>query len=629
LGRSFIFFLLELVLGVLQLFYNFHCGKKLRGLQTMSAIQAELTFAPQILDHLGIAAYNSVRKCLAELVANAYDADAKEVSITLPDIIDENSIITVSDDGIGMSSGDLDKKFLYIGRNRREEGEHSEGGRPIIGSKGIGKLAGFGIASRVRVITRRNGEQSTITIDKDLLESVRFLSGHKFDIVLSNTTRPNGTTLELSDLHDGLHLPNAEVIRRHLYRTMPYRPDFKMIVNDVECTAEDILGDRSDFNHTIPGVGNVKGYYIIANARQSTPGLAVRVRGRIVQEPSLFGLDTRSHGFFTAEKVVGEINAEFLDPEVPHGERQDLIKTSRDGFLEDSLIVQKFNDWAYGFVRQIVQGIDESETRKRTDALLAAPEIKTRLDKLPPHIRGTASKVVRAIVGKLKTASDEDATNLIEWVLRYYESNVLKELMNAIASADIEEAEKLGTLIQEWGLTQVNSVVGIIKTQISIIMRLEELVASDKALEIDLHKLIETNLWLVREGLELWSSDKPLKTLLEGHLTKLYKDKEDIRPDLVCRSRDDGKEAIILEFKRPSEKVVMQHVTQALEYEGLIKKHRPSIHFETFVVGRSYDPSVLAIREKQAQAGLHLWSFEEILQRARTRFEKILEILGR
>ncbi len=127
----------------------------------------------------------------------------------------------------------------------------------------------------------------------------------------------------------------------------------------------------------------------------------------------------------------------------------------------------------------------------------------------------------------------------------------------------------------------------------------------------------------------MWSSDKPLKTLLDGHIDQLYKTKHGIRPDLVCRSRNDGKEAVILEFKKPVEKIVMEHVTQALEYEGIIKKNRPNIQFITYVVGRTYDPSVLAIREKQAQAQLHLWSFEEILQRARVRFEKILEILGR
>lgn len=595
----------------------------------MSNIKAEFIFSPRILDHLGISAYNSVRKCLAELVANSYDADAHQVRISLPDVVDQNAVIKLSDNGTGMSTEDLKSKFLYIGRDRREDGDRTESGRLVIGSKGIGKLAGFGIASRIRLSSRHKGKQSSITIDRFVLEEVHELTKHKFDIVVSDTTAENGTTIELLQLHEGLHLPSPEVIRRHLHRTMPSKQDFTIFVNNVECTAEDILGERSEFTETVSDVGEVKGYYVIANARQSNPGLAVRVRGRIVQEPSLFGLDTRAHGFFTAEKIAGEIYAEFLDPENADGSRHDLIKTSRDGFLEDSEVVQKFNEWAATFVRKVIQGVDKSETQKRTNALMAAPEIKSRLDALPPHIRGTASKVVRGIIGKLRTASDEDAKNLIEWILRYFESNVLKELMNAIIAADIREAEKLAGLVNEWGLTQLNSVAGIIETQINIIGRLEELVSSDKAYEIDLHKLIESNLWLVREGLELWSSDKPLKTLLDGHIDQIYKDREDIRPDLVCRSRDDGKDAVILEFKRPKEKIEMTHVTQALEYEGLIKKHRPSIEFVTYVVGRTYNPAVLAIRDKQAQAGLHLWSFEEILQRARARFEKILEILGR
>jgi len=595
----------------------------------MSKEHAEFTFSPRILEHLGISAYNSVRKCLAELVANSYDADATEVTISLPDVLDENASIMLEDNGSGMSLDELKTKFLYIGRDRRLDGDRTEADRLVIGSKGIGKLAGFGIASRIRLTTRKDGEQSSITIDKSDLDTIEQLTGHHFDVIVTETESESGTTIELLQLHEALNLPSADVIRRHLHRTMPSSADFIVSVNEVECTAEDVLGERSEFAESIPEVGDVSGYYVVANARQSNPGLAVRVRGRLVQEPSLFGLDTRAHGFFTAEKIVGEINAEFLDPENPEGGRHDLIKTSRDGFLEDSDVVRKFEDWASGFVRKVVQGVDVGETEKRTNALMASPQIKDRLSSLPPHIRGTASKVVKGIIGKLKTASDEDATNLIEWILRYYESNVLKELMNAIAAADIKEAEKLAGLVNEWGLSQLNSVAGIVETQINIISRLEELVSSSKAYEIDLHKLVENNLWLVKEGLELWSSDKPLKTLLDGQIDGLYKDRKDIRPDLICRSREDGNNAVILEFKRPKERIIMEHVTQALEYEGLVKKHRPNISFVTYVIGREYDASVLAIRDKQAQAGLHLWSFEEILQKARARFERILEILGR
>ncbi len=72
-------------------------------------------------------------------------------------------------------------------------------------------------------------------------------------------------------------------------------------------------------------------------------------------------------------------------------------------------------------------------------------------------------------------------------------------------------------------MKQVSSVVEIIKTQIDIIAKLEELVASDIAKEIELHKLIESNLWLIREGLDLWSSGKPLRDLLTV-VEEVYKD---------------------------------------------------------------------------------------------------------
>ena len=133
----------------------------------------------------------------------------------------------------------------------------------------------------------------------------------------------------------------------------------------------------------------------------------------------------------------------------------------------------------------------------------------------------------------------------------------------------------------------------------------------------------------MREGLELWSSDKPLKDVLEKHYDKLYADNEDERPDLVCRSRDNGNQAVIMEFKRPKVKIKMEHITQALSYESVIKANRPNINFETFIMGREYTPDVMASKIKLEKGGLFLWSFGELLQKTRSRFEQILEILNK
>jgi hypothetical protein len=593
----------------------------------MSQQQAFIKFSPRILDHLGLSAYNSLPKSLAELSANSYDADASEVRITLPDALNEHAVIEIEDNGVGMSADDLQNKFLFIGRNKRLEGQRTAKGRLIVGSKGIGKLAGFGIARRVEITTWSIGGQSTVLIDRHSLEDLAALSECPFTITSSPSAHGNGTKVRLLHLNPDLQTQSTHAIRRQLYRALPKQPGFTVYVNDVECTAEDVEGVRHDFDQQVAGLGRVNGFYTIATSRQPNPGLAVRVRGRIVQEPSLFGLDTRTHGFFTAEKVIGEVNAEFLDPENAAEGARDLINTARNGFIEDAPTVSALNDWAKGFLQQILLGIDETETKRRTDNLLASPEVRQRLERMPPHVRHTATQVVRALVRRLRNVADEEAAELVEWVLRYFESNILRELMKAIIAADVKDAEKLAVLVQEWGLKQVTSVTDLIKTQIDIIVKLEELVASDVAKEIDLHKLIEANLWLIQEGLELWSSDKPLKEVLEKQLDVIYKNKADLRPDLVCRSRDGGNDAVVLEFKRPKEKVLMEHVTQALEYTGLLKKHRPNIHFRTYIVGRTYDSAVLASRDNLV--GLHLWSFSEILQRARMRFEEILKILGR
>ena len=58
--------------------------------------------------------------------------------------------IRVRDDGHGMTFSELNEQFLKIGRNRRAESckDETEGGRKVLGKKGLGKLSMFGIGIR-------------------------------------------------------------------------------------------------------------------------------------------------------------------------------------------------------------------------------------------------------------------------------------------------------------------------------------------------------------------------------------------------------------------------------------------------------------------------------------------------
>ena len=110
-----------------------------------------------VLKHLGLNLYSNIPAVLSEAVANSYDADAQKVHIHIDE---ENEIVTITDDGHGMTEEEVNGKFLYVGYSRRENGEEKSPkfDRPVMGRKGIGKLSLFSIANTIEVHTVRNGE---------------------------------------------------------------------------------------------------------------------------------------------------------------------------------------------------------------------------------------------------------------------------------------------------------------------------------------------------------------------------------------------------------------------------------------------------------------------------------------
>jgi hypothetical protein len=78
---------------------------------------------------------------LAELVKNAYDADASLVQIQI-----ERDKIVVEDNGHGMSDGEFRSFWMRIGSPHKLEQRVSKDlKRPLTGSKGVGRLSSSSI----------------------------------------------------------------------------------------------------------------------------------------------------------------------------------------------------------------------------------------------------------------------------------------------------------------------------------------------------------------------------------------------------------------------------------------------------------------------------------------------------
>ena len=130
-----------------------------------------------VLRLLGAQLYGDTPSIIAELVQNAYDADAKNVWITVN--IHGQSSIVVQDDGIGMTSDEINDRFLNIGQDRREKYPLSPGGRKVLGRKGIGKLAVFSLAKVIDVASQKNNLFSACRMD---FEKITRQNGEPEDI---------------------------------------------------------------------------------------------------------------------------------------------------------------------------------------------------------------------------------------------------------------------------------------------------------------------------------------------------------------------------------------------------------------------------------------------------------------
>ena len=600
--------------------------------KSLNVIKGNFSTSPRVLDHFGIQVYDSIKKSLVELASNSYDADATEVRISLPDQIEDNSEIILEDNGIGMSTQEFQENYLKIGRNRRKETDTSPRGRKVIGNKGIGKLAGFGIAGLIRIETSKDGIMTAANLKRENFDQYEDLKDTKFDIETCQLQErsPTGTQIILKELKQDLSVPDKTFLRRYLRNNLPKYQNFKIFVDNIECTVEDIPGKKYDIDETIDSLNKpIKGYYIIATSNQADPGLAVRVRGRLVTKPSFFGSPFDSFTGYISKKFTGELYADFLDE--GNGKFQSLINTSRTGFIEENKTVEKFNSWTKDYLKKVLKEESKKQLEGQTSKILKSETIDSRLKSLPKSVRSKAKEIVSALVSKMKEQEDQEIIDFAGLILQYFESNVLKELLNNILEANSNDIEKLAELISDWGVREITGVANLIRQHIQIIKKLEELVNNIDTKEIKIHKIFEKNLWLLDDKYKLWKSNKSLKKIIGEDLDKEFKKQQLLRPDLVCLSQESSNQkldAVIIEFKRPSVTILPKDLTQVLTYKALIEKQMPKVSDVTlFVIGKQYDEAVKAVKDGQEKAGIFLMSYSDVLSRSERKFEDILKII--
>jgi Histidine kinase-, DNA gyrase B-, and HSP90-like ATPase len=179
----------------------------------------EINIEPRILELLGPSLYTSIYYVLAELVANAYDANASNVYIIRKDVS-----IVVEDDGTGMSyrDGEVGKYLKVAIETRTTEAEaftDASKQRRKIGRKGVGKLAALSVSEDVLVMTSKNGENSGFVLSRHVAADRRLKPLNEEEIRFEKITG-NGTSIVMTHPQYGMH-KSVSAIKKNLLKIFP------------------------------------------------------------------------------------------------------------------------------------------------------------------------------------------------------------------------------------------------------------------------------------------------------------------------------------------------------------------------------------------------------------------------
>jgi len=75
----------------------------------------KMTISLNVLNHLGIRLYSNIAAVLSEVVANAWDADAELVEVTVG-----KNTVSIVDNGCGMTVDEANRRYLHVGYDRRK-----------------------------------------------------------------------------------------------------------------------------------------------------------------------------------------------------------------------------------------------------------------------------------------------------------------------------------------------------------------------------------------------------------------------------------------------------------------------------------------------------------------------------
>lgn len=562
---------------------------------------------------------------LCELIWNAFDEDAKTVSVEVElGPIGGIEAVRVVDNGNGMNRERAENAFSHVGDSwKLASGTTSEGGRPVHGKFGRGRYAAFSIGTVVhwtstsKKVTR--GELGTIDIKGSRSDLDRFEidevplaqsdSGTTVEII-NVTSEAAAAFDESSALHQRLLMEFALHLDRH--------PDFQIDFLGATIDPSTVIASRIAIPLTLPeGVDGTATLTIIEWSLSSVerrlylcmPGGAIV--GEMPPGIQAVGAEFTAYlewdGFVHDQQLILEGEAQTPAGQVVAAGRTALKEhLSESSRRREAATVKRWK--AEGVYPYKGQPKSEVERATRDTFNVVAMAASRTVDESKTH----SSKALA--LGLLKETFENDPESLLP---------ILKKF-SQLPAARIDELKEI---LERTSLTQLISLGKEVGNRIDFINGLNALLFDRKSKKRllerrQLHRILAHETWLFGEGWSLTGDDERLAEVLKKYLSKLGLDvelasqkpvlREDgsvAIPDLVLGRQLETQENqfshLVIELKRPSHKLDDADITQLRSYASAITKDerfdQPNSSWEFWLIGNEVSDTVNEAREQEGR----------------------------
>ena len=590
---------------------------------------------------------------LTELVANAWDAGAARVEITIPDAVE--GLLVIQDNGTGMTSAQFHARWMKLGYNRvKHQGKSvvfppgHTGKRIAYGRNGIGRHGLLCFADEYEVETTANGETSCFLISAGS-------ETNPFTIKREQKLKGTGSGTRLA-VRVERHLPEPEDMLDVISARFLHDPQFEVRINGKSVPLEEHRGfiGKRDLRFGEGLQAEALFFDSTKTARRTAyQGVAFWVGGRLVGAPSwTVGqetlIDRRTHFAKTYTAVVKcDVFADM-----------DLVTADWTGFKEDPAVESLYivvSDFINDMFRTIAQSsIAETKQTIQNDH---ADDFRA-LSALGRH---EVAEFIEEVAVNAPTARPEFLNAAVAAIIKLEKTRSGVELLQRLSKMPEDDIEGLNRLLEQWTVRDALCVLDEIDRRISVIEAIRKLSDDDTVDELKgLHPLVTQARWVF--GAEFDSAEYSFNLSLRNTVRTVFKvdpgshpfENPRRRPDLLALGRDvsssisltatevydaDQKlyvtgNVLLVEVKRGKAPIGREEMNQADGYVQDILNcgHLTgAVYIHAFVVGYRRDPKAANVKkvfENPERGRIQAVTYAELVQTAEQRMFPLRETLS-